>query len=86
MPRYTIKYKDRYMHFSGIADAPLTNFLIEEKFKEFYIEEYSEIDWLAFKSGKRNRMTLEEALDSYNCNLKEGRKISKEEFLKIYWE
>lgn len=88
MPRYTIKHKindiDHYMHFSGIADAPLTPFLTLEDYKDYYINEYNEKDWQDWFLKKRNMEDIDYAVSCYNLNIPDSEKLTKEEFIKKY--
>jgi hypothetical protein len=85
MPRYNIIYKDgdieKYMHFSSITESPLTNFMVDEDYKELYIRIYSEEAWEKFKAGKSNIMTLGEAINRYNLNKPDYEQLTKKEFL-----
>ena len=40
MPRYTVKIKDRYFHWSTIVDAPITDGMSREEFCAWYLKEY----------------------------------------------
>lgn len=40
MPRFTIKIKDRYFHWSTIVDAPITDGKTIDEFRAWYKEEY----------------------------------------------
>jgi hypothetical protein len=40
MPRYIIKLADKYLEWSTIVDAPVTNGMSLEEFKEYYKSEY----------------------------------------------
>jgi hypothetical protein len=40
MPRFTVKIKDRYFHWSTVVDAPITDGLTLEEFRRWYIKEY----------------------------------------------
>ena len=40
MPRFTIKIKDRYFHWSTIVDAPITDGMTVNEFREWYKAEY----------------------------------------------
>ena len=85
MPRYNIIYRDgdieKYMHFSGISESPLTNFMVDEDYKELYIRTYSEEAWEKFKAGKSNIMTLGDAINMYNLNKPDYKQLTKKEFL-----
>jgi len=41
MPRFTIKIKDKYFHWSTIVDAPITDGMNLEDFRKWYKYEYS---------------------------------------------
>lgn len=90
MPRYTIKHKindiDYYMHFSGICDEPLTNFMPIEQYKEYYINEYSENDWNDFLMGIRNMEDLHYAVTCYNMNIPESKQLTESQFLEKYMD
>lgn len=82
MPRYNIIHNNKYMHFSGVVDAPLTNFINIDEYKKYYISEYSEKDYNDFIAGNRNMMDIDEAVEYYNMNRED--KLTKEEFLQFY--
>jgi len=86
MPRYTIKEeiknKTYYMHFSGIIETPLTSFLLIDDFKAYYLSEYNKYDWEDFLAGKRNMMTLDDAILMYNSNI--NKKLTKDQFIEKY--
>jgi hypothetical protein len=88
MPRCTIKHTinntDYYMHFSGICDEPLTNFMPLDQFKEYYINEYSEDDWKSFQMGNRNMNDIDWAVLSYNLNIPENKQLTKERFIEKF--
>jgi hypothetical protein len=72
------------MHFSGICDEPLTNFMPLEQFKEYYINEYSEDDWKSFQMGNRNMNDIDWAVLSYNLNIPENKQLTKERFIEKF--
>lgn len=40
MPRFTVKIKDKYFHWSTIVDAPITDGMTLDEFRKWYIKEY----------------------------------------------
>lgn len=40
MPRFTVKIKDRYFHWSTIVDAPISDGMLLEDFRKWYFNKY----------------------------------------------
>ncbi len=42
MPRYILKLRDRYLEWSTIVDAPVTDGMTLDEFRDYYRSEYGE--------------------------------------------
>jgi hypothetical protein len=80
--RYTVKANNRYLYWSSIVNAPVTPFLDIKEWKEWYINEYSENDYIDWLKGNRKSLDIDIALSLYNIQHKKN--IKKETFIKKY--
>lgn len=80
--RYTVTSNNKFLYWSSIVNAPVTPFLDAEKWKTWYINEYSEYDYMDWLKGNRKSLDIHVALSLYNIQHKNN--ITKETFIKRY--
>jgi hypothetical protein len=99
MPRFTIKIKDRYFHWSTIVDAPITDGMLVDEFRKWYIFEYGNSGYnpelfdkmiimlerfpAVNGNGRAIAETLEEAIAG-NCAGKDGEYLTADEIYEQY--
>jgi hypothetical protein len=84
MPRYNVKYKDKWATFTSVADGFLTHFADEATHDQWRLLEYGRADFTPVSQGRCNLMTIEDAVFSMVLN-RSGRrsKIAKECILEL---
>lgn len=92
MPRYNIKYKDKWACFTSIADGFITPFMSKSEYEKWYEQEYGKYVHLSLEKCKirtiqdcaysiRMNRTHNEAIE---CFLESG--LSKEECEQIMYD